>query len=76
MKNTTLPTVALIWGGRGYEREVSRAGMENILPLIDNNTYRVLSVHIEPDGRWTLDGGEVYPAFPGGLIRIFKSKPF
>ena len=53
------PVVALIWGGRGYEKDVSRGGMENILPLIDENTYRVLSVHIEPDGRWTLGGREV-----------------
>lgn len=60
--------VALIWGGRGYEKDVSRGGMENILPLIDENTYRVLSVHIDPQGRWTLDGREVYPVMPGGLM--------
>ena len=61
------PTVALIWGGRGYEKNVSRAGMENILPLIDENTYRVLSVHIEPDGRWTLNGKELLLS-RGGII--------
>lgn len=67
MKNAALPTVALIWGGRGYEKDVSRRGMENILPLIDENTYRVLSVHIEPDGRWTLDSREVLLS-RGGII--------
>lgn len=68
MKNAVLPTVALIWGGRGYEKDVSAGGMENILPLIDENTYRVLSIHIEPDGRWTLDGEEVLLS-RGGIIR-------
>ncbi len=62
------PVVALIWGGRGYEKDVSRGGMENILPLIDENTYSVLSVHIDPQGRWTLDGREVHPVMPGGLM--------
>lgn len=61
------PVVALIWGGRGFERDVSRAGMENILPLIDKNTYSALSVHIEPDGRWTLDGREILLC-RGGII--------
>ena len=62
------PTVALIWGGRGYERDVSRRGMENILPQIDKNTYNVLSVHIDKSGEWTLDGKSVYPSFPGGIV--------
>ena len=67
MINNTKPTVALIWGGQGYEKEVSRRGIENILPLINKATYEVISVHIEPDGRWTLDGKDILLA-KGGII--------
>jgi len=55
------PTVALIWGGRGYESDVSRRGMENILPLIDRDTYNVLSLFIDKSGRWLIGDKEVFP---------------
>jgi D-alanine-D-alanine ligase-like ATP-grasp enzyme len=51
-------TVALIYGGRGYESEVSLRGAENIRPIIEKN-YRCLSVFIDKDGKWLFDGKEV-----------------
>ncbi len=61
MNNDKRTAVALIWGGRGRESEVSRRGREHILPLIDDNTYRVREVFIDGDGRWLMDGSEVFP---------------
>ena len=62
-------TVALIWGGRGYEKDVSRLGMENILPLIDKDKYNILSLHIEADGSWIADGKEALLSQGGVIIR-------
>ena len=61
------PTVLLIYGGKGYERDVSVAGMENLLPKIDENRYRVLPLFIEPDGRWVMYEKEAL-LVRGGII--------
>ena len=60
MNNDKRLKVALIWGGRGRESEVSRRGREHVLPLIDKNTYHVYDVFIDKDGRWMLDGSEIF----------------
>lgn len=67
MKYGNRPCVALIFGGRGYEKEVSAKGAAHILPLIDENTYHCLSVFIDGCGRWLIDGKECYPSLPGGF---------
>ena len=61
MSNNKPITLALIWGGRGRESEVSAKGKNHVLPLIDKNKYNVLSIFIDKDGRWLLDGEEVFP---------------
>ena len=65
MSNEKRPTVALIFGGRGHESEVSIRGKENILPLIDKNTYSVLPIFIDKSGRWLIEEREVYPTKRG-----------
>ena len=45
-------TVALIFGGRGYEREVSIAGAGFVYPRIPREKYKVIPVLITHDGRW------------------------
>lgn len=59
MSNNKRITLALIYGGRGRESEVSRRGKTHILPLIDENTYRVLPIFIDKDGRWLMEEREV-----------------
>lgn len=46
--------VALIFGGRGYEREVSVAGARFVYPLIPREKYRVVPILITADGRWLM----------------------
>ena len=53
--------VALIWGGRGRESEVSERGKNHILPLFDENTYRVMPIFIDKEGRFMISGREVIP---------------
>ena len=59
-------TVALITGGRGYERYVSLLGGENLRPKIEKK-FRCLNIIIEKDGRWLYDGREIFPFLISGV---------
>ena len=61
--------VALIYGGRGRESEVSVRGKCHVLPLIDKDKYEIIPIFIDKDGRWLLDGREVY-LHKGGFFSI------
>lgn len=61
MNNDKRVCVALIWGGRGRECEVSAKGKDHILPLIDKDTYDVLPIFIDKEGRWLACESEVFP---------------
>lgn len=47
-------TVALIFGGVGYEREVSLMGARFVYPNIPRENYDVIPIFITPDGRWLM----------------------
>jgi D-alanine-D-alanine ligase len=59
-------TVALLYGGRGYESEVSLRGAENIRPILEKN-YNVLPIFIDKNGRFLTEENEVFP-FSGGFF--------
>lgn len=63
----TLHTLLLICGGKGYERDVSLSGMKNILPLIDEKRFRVISAEITKNGEWLTDG-KIILLTNGGII--------
>ena len=65
--------VALIYGGRGREREVSIRGRNHVLPLIDADKYEIIEIHIDNDGRWMTENGEVCP-HGGGFIHTEEEK--
>lgn len=46
--------VALIYGGRGFEHEVSLSGADFVLPLINQEKYNIIPVFIAKDGRWLI----------------------
>lgn len=63
--------VALIYGGRGYEREVSLLGEKCLFPLIEQN-FNCIPILIEKDGRWlTQDKKEVFCAKIRGRSGFF-----
>lgn len=66
----TRKTVALIYGGRGFESEVSLRGERNIRPIIEKN-YDCLPIFIDKRGRWLNEGGELFPANIGGRGGFF-----
>ena len=69
----TRKTVALIYGGRGFESEVSLRGEKNIRPIIEKN-YDCLPIFIDKEGRWLYEGGELFLANIGGRGGFFCPK--
>ena len=49
-------TVALIFGGRSAEHEISIISAQSIAANINTDRYRVLSIYITYDGQWLCDG--------------------
>lgn len=60
--------VALIYGGQGYEREVSILGFAHLFPIL-NEIYETLPVLIDTDGSWLYKNQRVFPTI-GGLYSI------
>lgn len=56
--------VALIYGGRGLEHEVSVLGANFVLPNIDNEKYNTIPIFIAKDGRWLVSRKDGEPARP------------
>ena len=54
MSSDKKPRVALIFGGRGYEREVSVRGAENLFSLIPNEKYEKILIFIDREGRFLM----------------------
>ena len=83
MANKRLPRIALIFGGRGLESDISVIGAENLFSLIDEKRYEKIPVFIDKRGRFlvSLDksitpsalasdtsvASEAYPALRGGV---------
>ena len=66
MSNDKRLRVALIWGGRGFESEVSKRGKDHVLPILCEK-YDVLSTFIDKNGQWICNGRQVFIA-EGGFI--------
>ena len=54
MKNKQKLRVALLFGGRSTEHEVSLTSAVGILKAIDKNKYDILPIKISKDGQWLL----------------------
>src|SRR5688500_5246123 len=50
--------VALLFGGKSAEHEISLISARNIFQAMDKNKYDALAVAIDKHGRWSVDEGE------------------
>ena len=58
-------TVALIFGGEGYEREISKRSKDGLLSFIDKERFRIIEIEITKDGVWLLQNENgAHPTFP------------
>lgn len=58
----TKPTVLLIWGGRGAERDVSKMSAEYLFTILDRSVFEVIPIFITPEGNWLRCDGIVIPS--------------
>ena len=63
-------TVALIFGGEGYESEISEMSAKALSSLIDKELYDILYIHIHKDGSWY-----IYSSPCEEYIRSENAKP-
>jgi len=49
--------VAILFGGRSAEHEISVISARNIAAAMDKNKYEIVSIGIDKHGRWVLDEG-------------------
>ena len=47
--------VAILFGGKSAEHEISLISARNISEAIDKNKYEILSIAIDKEGRWFFD---------------------
>ena len=50
-------TVALLFGGKSAEHEISLISARNVLAAMDKNKYQVVAIGIDKQGRWHFDEG-------------------
>lgn len=64
--------VALLFGGRSSEHEISCASASGVLGAIDRNKYEVIPVGITKTGKWTLaaDDAEKWALRKGNLATV------
>jgi D-alanine-D-alanine ligase len=60
-----LPTVAVLFGGRSGEHEVSLMSARSVLGVLDRARYNVVQIGITPQGDW-LGGPDALSAFEQG----------
>lgn len=56
---STKRKVAVLFGGRSAEHDVSLMSAANAIEAIDTGKYEVIAIKIERDGRWLHEGQEV-----------------
>jgi D-alanine-D-alanine ligase len=68
--------IALLFGGKSAEHEVSLQSARNVLAALDASQYEVIPIGIDRDGRWYLNSatGTLLEAVAPGLARLNSSE--
>ncbi|MBB6356151.1 D-alanine--D-alanine ligase family protein [Aminobacter aganoensis] len=70
---TTRPRIAVLFGGRSSEHDVSIMSASNVVKAIDASSFEVVPIGVGRDGRWFLaelgEGGAL-PAVPQGGTEV------
>ncbi len=59
-----MKNVALIYGGEGCERDISRLSARGLYELIDKKKYRVIPVFISKEGNWYITEADPFGPIP------------
>ena len=61
--------VAVVFGGRSAEHEVSVISARSVIEALDPERYEVIAIGVTRDGRWQL-----LPAGPPALVLVWKDR--
>ena len=66
--------VALLFGGKSAEHEVSLQSARNVADAIDKNKYEVILIGIDKSGRWLLPDTSEFLTMPGRCSQFHQSE--
>ncbi len=72
-------TIAVLYGGKGVEHDISALGGKFVLSLLDCDKFKILPVFIDRQGEWFSDEKARLPVSPvrrGGVGGILKKRRF
>ncbi len=55
----TKKRIAVLYGGRSAEHEISLISAKNVLNALDTTKYEITEIKIDKEGRWTIDNQDV-----------------
>ena len=66
--------VAIVFGGRSAEHEVSLQSARNVIESLDKNKYEPVLIGIDKEGRWFLNENSIQLLHAGDpkLIRLIR----
>lgn len=70
MRGMTKVTVAVLYGGRSAEHEISLLSAQNVVASLDTEKYEPLLIGIDRSGRWFLSGTSVDVLDGGDVSKI------
>lgn len=69
-------TVALIYGGEGFENGISKISAESLFEMIDKSQYGILKIEIQRNGEWYIRRDGKSPDVPTFPIKIRDKSGF
>lgn len=69
-------TVALIYGGEGYENEISKISADSLFGMIDKSRYEILKIEIQKNGDWYIRNNDKAPDIPSFPVKIANKSGF
>lgn len=74
MENPLKPRVALVYGGRSGEHDVSRLSAGCVLAAVDTDAYEIIPMGIDRNGRWCVSRDHSAEVEPEGALVLPKAE--
>ena len=66
-------TIAVLFGGKSMEHEVSRVSATSVINAINKEKYDIITIGITKDGEWLLYEGPIEDIAPGKTSKTTRS---
>ncbi|HEY0738967.1 MAG TPA: D-alanine--D-alanine ligase family protein [Herpetosiphonaceae bacterium] len=72
---TNKPRVGVIFGGRNSEHEVSLKSARSVMEALDQDTYEIVAIGIDKQGRWMVGGDPLLALEQAADPRLLNCEP-